>query len=97
MTIQNSIAKKIFLAKILGFIFWIAFSMSMLLPLEKEYFILSLIPFIGFGCIVVFILFLVRCPSCHASIGRVSMSGVSLFKSDLKIRSCPYCKVDFMK
>ena len=95
MTIQHTISKKLYLAKITGLICWLAFSLTIFLPLEKEYFILSLLPFLGFGGVVIYIVFLIKCPECKASIGRESMSGVSLFKSEIKLKTCPHCGAHF--
>lgn len=96
MTIQANLSRKLYKAKIMGFLFWLTFSLTIFLPLEKEYFIVSLLPFLGFGIVAIYIMFLIKCPNCRAPIGRESMKGVSLFKSDVKIKKCPHCGTDFL-
>ena len=96
MTIQQSLSRKLYLAKMAGISLWLIFCVSMFLPIETEYFILSLLSFAGFFVIAAYILFFVKCPACHVSIGRQSMSGVGLLKSDIKLKNCPHCDVDFI-
>ena len=95
MTVHEDLSKKLFRAKIAGLLSWIVFSVSMFIPLQIEVYIISLLSFIVFFVIVIYVMFLIKCPACQSPIGRVCMSGVTLFKSDIQLKRCPHCAYDF--
>jgi hypothetical protein len=94
MTIQEHISEKLWKAKIIGFVFWLAFALTIFLPFDKEFFFLSIIPFIGFAGTALYILFFIRCPRCAARLGRTSIASGSPFQSKIKLNHCPKCGVN---
>jgi hypothetical protein len=95
MTIQESLSVRLRRAKIFGLYFWAAFAVTAFLPFDKEYFFLSLIPFICFGLTVIYILFFVRRPKCNTSLGLTCFGSSTPFKKKPKVANCPHCKINF--
>ena len=81
-------------AKIVGFLFWLAFAASIFVLREGGMFFVALIPFVGFGGTVLYILFFVKCPRCTAPLGQASMAMHTPFSGKTKLNFCPNCGVN---
>ena len=88
MTIGELVKAQMFKARVVAFGFWLFFAAGIFLPTSGIYKTLLFIPFIGFMCSVLYILFLVKCPKCDTRLGQV-MSSMS------KPKFCPGCGVSF--
>jgi hypothetical protein len=93
MTISELIHGKLRKAKIIGFLFWLAFAATIFMPGEGNMFFVSFIPFAGFGGTILYAMYSVKCPRCSASLGHVSMSLRSPFSRKVKLNYCPNCGV----
>ena len=95
MTISESIHSKLKKAKIIGFIFWLLFAATIVIPVEGNLFFISLIPFIGFGGTVLYILLFLKCPRCDTAIGQATANSGGFFSKKSNLNFCPNCGVDF--
>jgi hypothetical protein len=94
MTIADTIKTKLLRAKIVGFLFWVAFAASIFLHKEGGTFFLSLIPFAGFAGTIWYVMFFIRCPRCAAPLGQASMHMSGVFTGKSKLNFCPNCGVN---
>jgi len=55
------------------------------------------IPLGGLTLCAAYHLFMIRCPSCSKNLGHLTRSVIdfSLFRFTKRVRSCPFCTVDF--
>ena len=95
MTIEELIAGKLRKAKIVGFLFWLAFAATIFFPFEGNLFFFSLIPFAGFGGTVIYVMYFLKCPKCSSPVGQASLSPGSPFNQKSKLNYCPNCGVSF--
>jgi hypothetical protein len=95
MTIKEFITKKLRKATMIGFLFWLAFGATIIIPKEGNLFFISLIPFAGFFGTIIYIIFFVKCPKCSTPLGQASMSYRNPFSRKTKLNFCPNCGVDF--
>jgi hypothetical protein len=84
MTIREILKKKLLVARIVAFGFWLLFAASFFLPHGSKYAPLAFIPFVGFGASVLYVIFFVTCPKCGARLGQV-------MSSTGKTNFCPGC------
>lgn len=94
MTIGEAINGKLRRAKIVGFLFWLAFAATMFIPREGRVFFISMIPFAGFGGTILYIFFFIKCPRCGAPLGQAGATSGSLFSKKTKLNFCPNCGVN---
>ncbi len=95
MKIEELINKKMRKVKIIGFLFWLAFGAMIFIPKDGNLFYLSLIPFIGFGGTIIYLMYFIKCPKCYAQLGQASMSSGNIFSKKSKLNFCPNCGVNF--
>lgn len=93
MTIEELVSGKLKKAKIVGFMFWLAFAATMFFAQNANVFFFSLIPFAGFMGTIFYILFFIKCPRCGASLAQASMISSSLLGKKSKLNYCPNCGV----
>jgi hypothetical protein len=87
MTIEEFVEDRMFNAKAVAFGCWLLFAAGLIfLPDGGNLKLLIIIPFVGFGASILYILFFVCCPKCHAPLGQ-AMSSAN------KPNFCPGCGI----
>lgn len=96
MTIRDYLQNRRRKASMVGFGFWIAAVVSMILlggsSLSGAFFAIA---FVGFFITVIILLFGMRCPNCKNNLGYVLSWPPSLFGVSDKIKLCPFCGIGF--
>ena len=91
MSIREAIAKKMRTAMVLGFCCWLGLG-ALLVSGRTEFGALHVLAFGGFAAVILYVIFLVRCPRCKAPLGQVWASQYSAF-SRHRLSFCPGCGV----
>lgn len=100
MRIRDYLSKKRRIVYMVAFICWLSFGITGLTESLREkpgFPPLFLLPFIGFGCCVLFMLFGFRCPRCKNNLGYTIQWPSSFWNLSDKLKYCPFCGVEFDK
>jgi hypothetical protein len=94
MNIRDYLNRKVVPAYVGLIICFVLFGASGFVAAELRLFFLPLIPFAGFGAILTYLYFGVRCPNCRNSISYLSyLPKGGAFRLSKNLRFCPFCGV----
>jgi hypothetical protein len=71
-TIRERLKAQMFKARVAAFGFWLLGAACMFLP--KGYETFFFVPFAGFACAVLYVLFFIKCPKCGVRLGQAMSS-----------------------
>lgn len=78
MTIKEKIRKKVLKGKVAAFLFWLLFAGGMFVVGDEVNPFYMLIPFVGFGGAILYLLLFIKCPKCKAGQGQMALQAKEL-------------------